>query len=106
MNAMGNDFSDLPKLNSETIGFRTYYKMTSYTRLTAEYHHMHKFRRGGNAFELPPHMADIAEQLNHKIDGGGVKFDYFSPSGSHRVGVYVSGQGIRRNSYFGTEKKS
>lgn len=100
----GDNFSDIPELNSETVGFRTYYKMTPYTRLTAEYHHMHEFRRGGDAFGLPPHMADIAEQLNHKINGGGLKFDYFSPSSRHRAGLYVSGQGIDRDSYFGTEK--
>ena len=56
-------------------------------RLTAEYHHIHEFRRGGNALNRPPHMADIAEQLDHKLDGGGVKFDYFSPNGRHRAGV-------------------
>ena len=72
-------FSDIPKLNSETAGFRAYYKTSAYTRLTAEYHHIHEFRRGGNAFNQPPHMADIAEQLDHKIDGGGLKFDWFAP---------------------------
>lgn len=61
-------FSDIPKLNSETAGFRAYYKTSAYTRLTAEYHHIHEFRRGGNAFNQPPHMADIAEQLDHKQD--------------------------------------
>lgn len=73
-------FSDIPKLNSETAGFRAYYKTSAYTRLTAEYHHIHEFRRGGNAFNQPPHMADIAEQLDHKIDGGGLKFDWFAPT--------------------------
>lgn len=78
-------FSDIPKLNSETAGFRAYYKTSAYTRLTAEYHHIHEFRRGGNAFNQPPHMADIAEQLDHKIDGGGLKFDWFAPDDRHRL---------------------
>ena len=60
----GDGFSDIPKLNSETAGFRAYYKPSAYTRLTAEYHHIHEFRRGGNAFDQPPHNADIAEQLD------------------------------------------
>lgn len=83
-------FSDIPKLNSETAGFRAYYKTSAYTRLTAEYHHIHEFRRGGNAFNQPPHMADIAEQLDHKIDGGGLKFDWFAPDDRHRLGIYLS----------------
>ena len=87
-------FSDIPKLNSETAGFRAYYKTSAYTRLTAEYHHIHEFRRGGNAFNQPPHMADIAEQLDHKIDGGGLKFDWFAPDDRHRLGIYLSAQHI------------
>ncbi len=100
----GDGFSDLPRLNSETVGFRAYYNTSAYTRLTAEYHHVHEFRRGGNKFDMPPHEADIAEQLDHKINGGGLKFDYFSPNNHHRVGLYTSMQGIDRNSYFGTDQ--
>ena len=58
----GDGFSDIPALNTETAGFRAYYKLSPYMRLTAEYHHIHEFRRGGNALNRPPHMADIAEQ--------------------------------------------
>ncbi|MGL5785541.1 MAG: TonB-dependent receptor [Bacteroidales bacterium] len=97
-------FSDLPMLNSETIGFRGYYKTSNYSKLTAEYHHIHEFRRGGDNLGEAPHMADIAEQLNHKIDGGGLKFDYFSPDYKHKVGVYTSAQLIKRDSYFGVDK--
>lgn len=100
----GDGFSDIPKLNAQTAGFRAYYKTSPYTRLTAEYHHIHEFRRGGNAFDEPPHMADIAEQLDHQIDGGGLKFDYFSPNSRHRLGLYASAQHIDRKSYFGTER--
>ena len=100
----GDGFSDIPKLTSETAGFRAYYKTSPYTRLTAEYHHIHEFRRGGDQFDLPPHRANIAEQLDHKIDGGGLKFDYFSPNNRHRLGIYASTQHIGRNSYFGTDQ--
>ena len=98
-------FSDLPKLSSETLGFRAYYNTSPYTRITAEYHHTHEFRRGGDAFDRPPHEANIAEQLNHKIDGGGLKFDYFSPNNHHRLGLYTSAQRIDRDSYFGVEQQ-
>ncbi|MDR1866140.1 MAG: TonB-dependent receptor [Bacteroidales bacterium] len=99
-----DDFSDVPRLNSETSGFRGYYRTGNYSRLTAEYHHIHEARRGGNNFDLPPHEADIAEYLNHKIDGGGLRYDFFSPGYKHRAGVYASAQNIRRDSYFAAEK--
>jgi outer membrane receptor for ferrienterochelin and colicins len=99
-------FSDIPQINSETLGFRSYYRTSPFSRLTAEYHHIHETRRGGNNFEHPPHDADIAEYLNHRIDGGGVHFNTFTPDYRHRFGVYISAQNIRRDSYFGTERHS
>lgn len=97
-------FSDIPKINSETVGFRGYYRTSDYSRLTAEYHHIHEFRRGGNNFDKPPHETDITEQLNHKIDGGGLRFNLYTPDQKHRWEVFTSGQLIRRASYFGAEK--
>lgn len=95
-------FSDVTKLRSETAGFRAYYKTSAHSRLTAEYHHIHEYRRGGDNLDEAPHKAMICEQLDHNIDGGGLKFDYF-PSIKHRMSVYASAQGIDRSSYFGTD---
>lgn len=95
-------FTDLTKLQSETAGFRAYYKTSAHSRLTAEYHHIHEFRRGGDNLGLAPHSALLCEQLDHNIDGGGLTFDYF-PSMAHRLSVYASAQGISRSSYFGAD---
>lgn len=95
-------FSDLTKLRSETAGFRAYYKTSAHSRLTAEYHHIHEFRRGGDSFDKAPHMALLCEQLDHNIDGGGLRFDLF-PNMRHRASAYVSAQGISRSSYFGAD---
>lgn len=100
----GDGFSEIPLITSETLGFRSYYRTGAYSRLTAEYHHIHEFRRGGNNFDKPPHEADITEQLDHKIDGGGLSFNTFTPDYSHRFNIYSSAQNIRRNSYYGAEK--
>ena len=100
----GDGFSDIPKISSETVGFRGYYRTGDYSRLTAEYHHIHEFRRGGNLFEQPPHQADIAEQLDHNIDGGGLSFHAFTSDHKHRFNVFTSAQSIRRGSYFGVGK--
>jgi outer membrane receptor for ferrienterochelin and colicins len=99
-------FSDIPEINSETLGFKGYYRTGLYSKLTAEYHHINEMRRGGNNFDKPPHEADIAEYLNHKINGGGLKFDLFSSDYRHRLAVYASAQDIKRNSYFAAEKNT
>lgn len=92
-------FSDMPGLKNETIGMRTYYKFSDKTKLTAEYHHIHEFRRGGDNLNRPPHEAMVAEQLEHRIDGGGLSVD--TQAGNNFFGAYTSAQGIKRNSYYG-----
>ena len=97
-------FSDILKMDSKTLGFRGYYKTSAHSKLTAEYHHIGEYRRGGNNIDLPPHMAEIAEDVRHQIDGGSLRFNYFAPDSRHFADVYVSTQGIKRNSYYGTGK--
>ncbi len=102
--ADGDGYSEMPKLKNQTVGFRSYLKTSTYSKLTFEYHHLQEFRRGGNNLDRPPHEADIAEQLQHAIDGGGLKFDYFSPNAKHRLSVYASAQNTDRDSYYGGGK--
>ena len=97
-----DDFTDITRLRSETIGFRAYYKTSTHSRITGEYHHIHDFRRGGDNLDGAPHMSYICEQVDHNIDGGSLKFDYF-PNMRHRASIYTSAQGISRSSYFGAD---
>ena len=97
-------FTEIPKLKNQTVGFRSYLKTTDYSKVTLEYHHMEEFRRGGNLLSRPPHEADIAEQLEHSIDGGGLKLDLFSKNYKQKFSVFASAQNTARESYYGTGK--
>ena len=97
-----DSFTDITRLRSETVGFRAYYKTSAHSRITGEYHHIHDFRRGGDNLDGAPHMSYICEQVDHNIDGGSLKFDYF-PNMRHRASIYTSAQGISRSSYFGAD---
>ena len=97
----GDGFTELNKINGQTIGFRSYLKTSDYTKFTLEYHHMEEFRRGGDNIDLPPHEAQVAEQTDHSINGGGLKFDYYSPNELHKVSAYFSAQHTDRDSYYG-----
>ena len=100
----GDGFTDITRMESETIGFRGYYKTTAQSKLTAEYHHIREHRRGGDNIDEPPHMAEIAEQVGHKIDGGSLRWNYFSPDSRHLFDIHTSAQAISRDSYYGTGK--
>ncbi len=97
-------FSDIPLLNSTTVGFRSYFRTADYSRLTLEYHHVGEYRRGGCDVDLPPHETDLAEQLRHSIDAGSLSWDYHSLDNKHYLQLYGSLQNISRESYFGTGK--
>lgn len=97
-------FSEIPKLNSTTAGFRSFFKTSDYGRLTAEYHHVAEFRRGGCNLDMPPHETDLTEQLRHSIDAGSLRWDWYSNNQKHFVSLYSSIQNTARESYFGTNK--
>ena len=102
--ANGDGFTELSKISGQTVGFRGYVKTGLYSKLTAEYHHLEEFRRGGDNLNLPPHEAMIAEQTKHGINTGGLKFDWFSKNQKHRFNAFVSLQHINRESYYGAGK--
>lgn len=96
-------FSEMPMLKSQTIGMRAYHKFSQKSKLTVEYHHIHEFRRGGNNLDEAPDKADLCEQLEHYINGGGLNWDH-SFDDINSINVYSSAQHVKRASYFGTDK--
>ena len=99
--ANGDGFTELSKISGQTVGFRGYIKTGLYSKVTAEYHHLQEFRRGGDNLDLPPHEAMIAEQTKHGINTGGLKFEWFSKDNKHRLNTFASIQHIDRESYYG-----
>ena len=100
----GDGYTELTRLKSQTLGMRAYIKTGVYSKLTAEYHNLHEFRRGGDNLHLPPHEAMIAEQVEHGINTGSLRFDWFSPNERHRLSTFASAQHIARESYYGAGK--
>ena len=62
--ANGDGFTELSRISGQTAGLRGYVKTGIYSKITAEYHHLQEFRRGGDNIDLPPHEAMIAEQVH------------------------------------------
>lgn len=100
----GDGFTEITKINMRNLGFRAYYKPNNSSKLSFEYHNLGEFRRGGNKIDLPAHQADIAEQIDHNINTGGIKYEIFSKDLKHRFNVYSSAQNIQRKSYYGTQQ--
>ena len=75
--------------------------MNPYSKLSLQYHGIHEFRRGGNKLNQAPHEANIAEQVEHNIQGGGLTYDFYSPNEKDRLSAYFSFQTTARKSYYG-----
>ena len=97
----GDSFSEVTKQLNHTMGMRSYYRLSSQSKLTLEYHNIHEFRRGGNDFHLQPHETDITEQVEHETNGGGLAYNWFSPDAKQKLNVYTSLQHVQRQSYYG-----
>ena len=97
----GDGYSDLPTLDNKTLGLSTFLRLTDYSKVTLKYHGLKEFRRGGNNLFLPPHEANIAEQIEHTINGGSLAYDLFNPNGKGHFSAYASFQNVDRKSYYG-----
>ena len=97
-------YTEIGKLRSHNLGFRSYFKTSLHSKLSLEYHNSYEFRRGGDSLHLPADRANITEQTEHRINSGGIKFDWFTPDSKHRLGVYASAQHVGRDSYYGTHQ--
>lgn len=97
----GDGYTELPNLRNQTICVRSFLRLNPYSKLTLQYHGINEFRRGGNLLKLPAHEANIAEQIEHNINGGGLSYDYFSPDEKNHLNVYFSFQNTARKSYYG-----
>ncbi len=98
----GDGYSEIPKIHGQNHRFPFIPENNDIFETNFfEYHHMEEFRRGGDLLNRPPHEANVAEQTEHSINGGGLKFDYFSPNEKHRFNVFASAQHINRDSYYG-----
>jgi len=100
----GDGFTDISRIKSNNLGFKTYIRPDLYSKITLEYHNISEDRRGGNLVDLPPHEADVADEIKHHIHTGGVKYDWFSKNYKHIFNVFTSAQHIGRKSYYGAQK--
>lgn len=99
----GDGFSEIGILDSRALGGNFYFRTSDYSRLTAEVHSIQESRRGGDHLVdvWPPHVAAVAEAIDHSIHSGNLKFSNFSSDGKRHFQAYMSAQMINRKSYYG-----
>lgn len=94
-------FSELPKLNSSTVGTSAYISILPETKISLDYFYTQEERRGGDNLEAPEHEAHIAESLRHKIHTGIIRLDQYLCDGKGYLTTFFAGSRTLRNSYYG-----
>ena len=98
--ANDDGFSELPALNNITLGTRVFHRLGYKNKLYVDFFTINETRRGGDGFDKPYHESQITEAVEHKITSGAVTFDQFLRE-EDKLSLYVSGQLVNRDSYYG-----
>jgi len=99
----GDGFTEIAQLKTQTLGFRSFFRASDYSKLTLEYHGTHEYRRGGDQLDQQPHAAMVAEQTDHNIHAVDIQANFWTPGHKNRYSVFASMQNTRRTSYYGSE---
>ncbi len=101
--ANNDGFSEMVTLKNTTIGTRLYHRFGTRNKLFADFFNINEDRRGGDRFDYPVHEANIAEAVSHNITTGALTYEQFFRE-TDLFSIYISGQQVNRQSYYGAEK--
>ncbi|PXX97747.1 TonB-dependent receptor [Marinifilum breve] len=101
--ANDDTFSEISQLKNTTVGSRFFHRFSARSKVSLDFFNIKENRRGGDKFAYVEHEAGIAEALRHDITTGAVTYDQFFRE-KDLWSVYVSGQKVDRNSYYGAEQ--
>ena len=101
--ANDDEFSEISVLKNTTVGSRFYHRFGTRNKIITDFFNIKEDRRGGDRFDYPSHEANISEAVNHNITTGALTYEQFFRE-TDLFSVYVSGQRVNRDSYYGAEK--
>lgn len=99
----GDGFSEMGVLKQEAAGANWYFTPNERSELAVQLHYVHEDRRGGNKFDLAPHLADIAEWTETFRYGGSFAWNQ-TMTPLLDVKAYASLALTNRDSYYGAEQ--
>lgn len=99
--ANNDNISELPRLTTETAGFKSFANIGKRQHITIDGLHTESTHRGGTDFNLAPDQATLAEQAKHNITEASADYSYFSANSRHHFDIYTSVMNTLRDSYSG-----
>ena len=100
--ANNDSFTEITTMQNQTFGFKSFYRPFERSKITADFHTINEFRRGGeNRFDLQPFEALTTEQIKSKMVGGGLTFENYSEDEKNKYAVYFNTQQSKNDNFYG-----
>ena len=100
--ANDDNFTEITTMQNRTFGFKSFYRPFERSKITAEFHTVNEFRRGGeNNFDIQPFEALTTEQINSKMVGGGLTFENYSEDEKNKYAFYFNTQQSKNDNFYG-----
>ncbi|UPQ80660.1 TonB-dependent receptor [Flavobacterium azooxidireducens] len=100
--ANDDNFTEITTMQNRTFGFKSFYRPFERSKITAEFHTVNEFRRGGeNRFDLQPFEALTTEQITSKMVGGGLTFENYSEDEKNKYAIYFNTQQSKNDNFYG-----
>ena len=98
-----DEFSEISPLKATVFGGRLFYRPAYRSKLALDFFNIAEERNGGNRLDYPHHERDVSESVSHDMKTAALTFDqYFRENDV--LSVFVSGQYLDRDSYYGANK--
>ncbi len=94
-------FTEITQVENKTFGFKSFFKPNDRSEISLDFHTIHEFRRGGNKLHLQPFKADITEQIESDVIGGGLTYEAFSKNKDLRYSLYGTAQLSKNENFYG-----
>ncbi|SDK75253.1 outer membrane receptor for ferrienterochelin and colicins [Salinimicrobium catena] len=94
-------FTEITTVENNTFGFKSFFKPNDRSELSVDFHTIQEFRRGGNKLHLVPFEADITEQIESEVIGGGITYEAFSKNKEIRYSLYSTAQLSENENFYG-----
>jgi outer membrane receptor for ferrienterochelin and colicins len=101
---VNNDgFSEIAPMKNTVVGAHIFHRFADRNKLTLDFFNIREERDGGDKQDYPQHERNIAEAVRHDMKTGNLTFEqYFRRS--DLLSVFVSGQYLDRDSYYGAKQ--
>jgi outer membrane receptor for ferrienterochelin and colicins len=91
--ANNDSFSEMPETENITLGARLFHRMRNRNKLTLDFINISEKRRGGNQFELPMPLAEMAAAPEHGIKNVALNYGQFFRD-IDKLSIYAAGQNV------------